>query len=54
MHIENLRVTSHLPHLIDLEISLTSAVSTIEATSLLARRGGITGINVGAQDFVWG
>jgi hypothetical protein len=53
LHIENLRVTSRLPHLIDLEISLTAAVSTIEATKLLDTHGGITGINIDAQDFVW-
>ena len=53
MHIENVRVMSRLPHLIDLEISLTSAVSEIESTLLLGRLGGITGINVDAQDFVW-
>jgi hypothetical protein len=53
LHIENVRVTSRRPHLIDLEISLNSAVSKIEATKLLDKYGGISGVNLDLQDSVW-
>lgn len=53
LHVENVRVSRYQAHLIDLEISLTSATQRVEQTVLLHDDyGGINGSSR-ANDFVW-
>ena len=57
LHLENLRVKTYLPYLIDMEISLNKETDSIGATSLISSlglpTGGINGLFLNAQDFTW-
>lgn len=53
LHIENVRVKTYRPYLIDLEISLVTAIDDIATTSLLGSNSGITGISLNTQDSFW-
>ncbi|WP_126248283.1 DUF4135 domain-containing protein [Chitinophaga rhizosphaerae] len=57
LHLENLRVKTYLPYLIDMEISLNKETNSIGATSLISGLGmpigGINGLFLNAQDFTW-
>lgn len=58
LHVENVRTTTYRPHLIDLEICLTTAVANITQTLLFftllgSDTGGINGSSRDNEDFVW-
>jgi Domain of unknown function (DUF4135) len=57
LHIENVRISKYVPDLIDLEISLTEPVATVQQTLLLlggmAPLGGINGEYNEAETFAW-
>lgn len=59
MHLENVRVMGYEPHLIDLEISLTKANSSVATTGFFASAlgvdaGGINGDNLPNKEWDWG
>jgi len=57
LHIENVRISRYLPYLIDLELSLTQTVATVQQTLLLlpgqAPTSGINGKYNEAEVFAW-
>lgn len=53
MHIENLRVKQYTPYPIDLEISLTSTVTSVANTLLFGKFGAINANHIEGQDSTW-
>ena len=53
MHIENFRISQYNPYPIDLELSLTTSVNSIDNTGLVGQLGGLTASYVEGQDSKW-